>query len=392
MGAVTVRTSIRGWNFKPNEFAKGTGRLIRAKDSASILASTDNRLWEKQIHDFEFVEVELCAAMVNPGTVVDVPNKAVHLGADGVCIHGQSVRPCTCHPDDAPVPCQHRYAATECQAAAARLDDNPYPPGDVGTLTESGAPASYRVTVSGRPWPPPAAEIQVTDEMHAVGLAEYELCQDVTTIYRSMRPLEPMEHDWTMMLLARAERDAALAEVPFIKGGHYDPADSERYGCHLIWWPDELRPPFFEGDKGSRTLHMSCPTSGMPTYYDIGYDERRPITQAVLDSMESGIQRLSSERQKAREENQALCKLYCETTERNIELNGMIERQACALGNAANEIALLRQALAMKDARISELKSVLASTPVAFEDPDAKLEPTSNPFRDFAHDPRRMGP
>lgn len=56
------------------------------------------------------------------------------------------------------------------------------------------------------------------------------------------------------------------------------------------------------------------------------------------------------------------------------------------------EIALLRQALAMKDARIGELKSVLASTPVAFEDPDAKPEPEINPFRNFGHDPRRMGP
>lgn len=40
-----------------------------------------------------------------------------------------------------------------------------------------------------------------------------------------------------------------------------------------------------------------------------------------------------------------------------------------------DEIAMLRQALAAKDARIAELKSVLASTPVAFEDPDAKPPP-----------------
>ena len=28
-----------------------------------------------------------------------------------------SDRPCTCHPDEAPKPCQKRYAFSECQAA-----------------------------------------------------------------------------------------------------------------------------------------------------------------------------------------------------------------------------------------------------------------------------------
>jgi hypothetical protein len=27
-------------------------------------------------------------------------------------------RPCTCHPDEAPIPCQEKYALTECIAAA----------------------------------------------------------------------------------------------------------------------------------------------------------------------------------------------------------------------------------------------------------------------------------
>lgn len=150
-------------------------------------------------------------------------------------------------------------------------------------------------------------------------------------------------------------------EVPFIRGGHYEAADAERYGCRLIWWPDELRPPFFEGKRGSRTLHMTCPTSGMPTHYDISYDERRPITQDIVDNMERGIQRLISERHEIRADKDA-------------------------------EIALLRQALAMKDARIAQLDTRLASIPVAFEDPDATPEPEHNPFRDFGHDPRRMGP
>jgi hypothetical protein len=56
------------------------------------------------------------------------------------------------------------------------------------------------------------------------------------------------------------------------------------------------------------------------------------------------------------------------------------------------EIALFFQSLAMKDARIGELKSILASTPVAFEDPDEKPKPKSSPFREFPNDRRRMGP
>lgn len=205
----------------------------------------------------------------------------------------------------------------------ADLDHNPYPPGDVGTLTEPGASASYRVTVSGRPWPPPAAEIPVTDEMKVAGGEARELhglgvfssaITENEVIYRAMRSLEPVS----------------------------------------------------------------------PVSYQAEHAAHLETAQALRWTQQ--------DREKARGENQALGKLYCETTERNGELNTMIERQAHALGDAATEIALLRQALAMKDARIGELKSVLASTPVAFEDPDAKPEPARNPFRDFGHDPRRMGP
>ena len=44
------------------------------------------------------------------------------------------------------------------------------------------------------------------------------------------------------------------SEVPFIRGGTYDPADAERHGCRLIWWPEELLPPFIDGERGSRTI------------------------------------------------------------------------------------------------------------------------------------------
>ena len=77
-----------------------------------------------------------------------------------------------------------------------------------------------------------------------------------------------------------------------------------------------------------------------------------------------------------------------------------VERDALAASCAAvtlkneemaTEITLLRQALAAKDARIAQLKSILATTPVAFEDPDEKPVVKPNPFRDFGHDRRRMG-
>lgn len=57
------------------------------------------------------------------------------------------------------------------------------------------------------------------------------------------------------------------------------------------------------------------------------------------------------------------------------QANERCTRQASVLGDTANEIALLRLALAAKDTRIAELKSILACTPVAFEDPDAKPAP-----------------
>ena len=63
-----------------------------------------------------------------------------------------------------------------------------------------------------------------------------------------------------------------------------------------------------------------------------------------------------------------------------------------AYESQAEEIRLLHLALAAKDARIGQLKSILASTPVAFEDPDEIPKPAHNPFQDFGHDRRRMGP
>ena len=34
--------------------------------------------------------------------------------------------PCTCHPDEAPVPCQHKYAFSECERAATEIDPDQF--------------------------------------------------------------------------------------------------------------------------------------------------------------------------------------------------------------------------------------------------------------------------
>lgn len=36
------------------------------------------------------------------------------------CPERKMVRQCTCHPDEAPVPCERKYAYSECKAAAER--------------------------------------------------------------------------------------------------------------------------------------------------------------------------------------------------------------------------------------------------------------------------------
>jgi hypothetical protein len=33
-----------------------------------------------------------------------------------------TTRPCTCHPSEAPIPCQHKYALSECMAEMLRKE------------------------------------------------------------------------------------------------------------------------------------------------------------------------------------------------------------------------------------------------------------------------------
>ena len=135
---------------------------------------------------------------------------------------------------------------------------------------------------------------------------------------------------------------AAMRQAPLIRGGYYDPLDSERCQTSLIWWPDELAPPFFEGEIGHRSVRSSITDAAV---------FEGPHAATAYDFM---------------------------------------------LNNPCSE-SLLRVALktalatvAAKDARIAALKSELARRPPAFVDPEP--ESAHNPFRDFNHDPRRMGP
>lgn len=222
-----------------------------------------------------------CVGVVKPGTEVAVPNQAVHLGADGVCIHGQS---------------------ETCDEGFRRLGLD-------------------RKT----PW----------------------------------------------VALPASESDYAAGDViSRTDGGHQD-----------FWIVVDM------ASGPDKTAYLSY--------------GRKPLERSGrpwLELVSEGEQQAVRQRERARVENQVLGKLYCEATERNVYLEAVVGNMPTAdsvkemLDGKDAEIALLHQALAMKDARIGELKSVLASTPVAFEDPDAKPEPEINPFRNFGHDPRRMGP
>lgn len=283
---VTVRTPIKGWNFKPIEGAaiEGTGHLVRASDGASFIASAMSVLWPVQIRDFEFAEgiewtPQQIAAITDPGHTHDIA---------------------------APVGLAGPKASVEYVALAVK-----------------------------EPWI--EVEVSVTPEMRNAGWQAWAARDDagdetMDTIYRAMRPLEPTQ------------------EVPFVKGGYYDAADSERYGCHLIWWPDELHIPFFSGEQGSRTLRLHCPTSGMPTYYDVSYDERRPITQEIVDNMERGIQKLINEREEIRSGKAPDALLVADRNARQA-----CERQAGVLGDAANEIARLFEVAKERNALIASL-------------------------------------
>lgn len=59
----TMRTETKGWNFTPDE---GLGRLVRARDDFSITAASDERLWPKQILDFEHREAVWKGALSVP--------------------------------------------------------------------------------------------------------------------------------------------------------------------------------------------------------------------------------------------------------------------------------------------------------------------------------------
>lgn len=103
-------------------------------------------------------------------------------------------RSCTCHPDDAPTPCQHRYAASECQANAL------------------------------------GPEILVTPEMIAPGmgvlacLTTPEACGGIDEmrgfaerIYRAMAAHAPVELVSPGELAALRERDEALAALTKVR-------------------------------------------------------------------------------------------------------------------------------------------------------------------------------
>lgn len=223
--------------------------------------------------------------------------------------------------------------------------------------------------LDGNPCPPVAAEIQVTPEMVAAGMKAFQFASpsnSLVGVYRAMHALAPVELVSAGELAAWRERDHWAKECTRAVG------IAEERGHALLHILGDTPMPYEDHyERCRRTAAnalgyqdpdpMELAAREVPTYYDIGWDERRLVTQGIVDNMERAILKLSEERDEIRKAKDI-------------------------------EIGMLRQALAMKDARIAQLDTRLASTPVAFEDPDATPEPERNPFRDFGHDPRRMGP
>lgn len=291
---LTRKTSVVGWNFKPDA---GLGRLVRARDDKDITAASDQRLWPRQILDFELNE----GAQWTPEQIEAMKQKPVWIAVD--LAKGR----------DCSLP-THEVQVTDEMVGR----------GDAWLSNEGG----------GLRWPP-------------IAIADF---------YRAMHAVAPVP------LVSPAE-DAMRRALLHILGDMPTPAEDPWERCRGI----------SAAALGyQKPEPMKREVAGLvPTYYDVGWGERRPVTQAIVDNMKTAIGKLADERDALQSQNATL--------------NGTIERQAYCVGNLAN-------AIAAKDARIAELKSIMASTPVAFEDPDAKPAVVPNPFRDFGHDPRRMGP
>lgn len=300
----TIPTSVRPWNFVPDESGRPwSGNLVRASDDASLLASADERLWPKQIFDFEFLEATQWKR--EQIVAIDGTPKAQFF------VKVDQIEGCEAEWRDAMKPDVVIYRAD----ATKPSDDRPWPP-PTSTSEEGALPVSF------------GPRVEVTQEMVAAAIGACNEAPSIhwndvaPAIYRAMHAAAPVELAPAPNML---ERDAAIQarDAALVREDHWYAAqvriERERDAA-------EARLPW----KGATIRFIEC---------DIGHGRLTAANWLPTDC--------------------AQCRIaYLEAVVDNMP-------------NAESVKAML----ADKDARIAELKSILACTPVAFEDPDAKPAP-----------------
>lgn len=151
-------------------------------------------------------------------------------------------------------------------------------------------------TAPERPWPPPATDdCGVPKSGYVSSPTKEEMIRFARLVGRSMTA------------------GAGLAEkgdpsAPEAQGtdpiAAFDPADSRDMvaaAVRVVKDHGPFYPDLTLALEIYRAMRALEPQSVVPTYYDISYDEKRPVTQAVVDNMERCIKKLVGERDQALE-------------------------------------------------------------------------------------------
>ena len=338
--------------------------LSRLRDNAQIVPSADSVNWADQIERFEFAEgvqwtpAQIAAMKPTRGEFVPTPDKLVYDKARRTIVR---------------VPMDAVATRNACPPLT-QADEDAYQAfrdhvwGVKTSLTDSGG-IERRVITNAEAYGKP--EICVTPEMIEAGRATPQHTSDaaliIANVYRAMRALEPSAH--------------REPEVPFIRGGTYNPADAERYGCRLIWWPEELPPPFIDGERGSRTIR---PESVKLTLQPNGYE-----CDPALLALETALARVATlEAQLPDDMKECTIQVrQCEAGHSWLTAANWLQHDCphCQIATLTKSVSTLHDDnLALRDE--------LGRRPVAFTAEDvAPREAKHNPFREFSTDPRRIG-
>lgn len=348
-------TSVAGWNFVRADAAahEWQGVLVRVRDYASIVASADPRNWTAQIDQFEFFEGAQWPPVLVPA--VKCTDKPVSVGMDLASGPDRTAWASVRLPDNVP---QMRPGALRPSVPGGVLRD-------ALTAKAAGMPTYYdTIPTSGKTMH--SALLRILGDMPRPDEDPYERCRAIASEALGYQKPEPMQ------LAGRLPGGQSMRKRGLYS---YEDAAGQTWRRMEDSVENDAHDMCVDSLRRERDAAIAAKDAGVPTYYDIGWDERRPVTQEIVDIWESGTKRLIGE------QNEALVTIEClQQSVRAVTDNYATARDArtmllTELAKKNGEIALLRQALAAKDARIGELKSVLACTPVAFEDPDAKPVP-----------------